>query len=308
VPTRAQLAGRESHDPFGPFAHIFLPRHNYYVVITGNGSYTFERTFSDRFRDAHSHMLVMLLVLMLGVFATAYAVMRHALRPLRLLEAGVRQVGEGQLDVVVPRQSDDEFGVLTEAFNQMARRVRAMVRSRDQLLLDVSHELRSPLTRMKVALEMVADSPQRKAMAADVAEMETMVTELLELERLREESGISRAPADLVPLVREMAARYADRAPGVRLTGAPPSAPLEIDSERVRTVLRNLLENALKFSLPDSRPVEVSVQPGADGVRVPVRTADEPDARGTPGWWPGGVAPSGGRLTTACRRPSLTVP
>lgn len=267
VPTRARL---QHAWPRSPFAHFLLPRHNYYIVLTPQGSYTFERTFSDRFRSAHSHMLVMLLILMVGVFASAYLVMRNALRPLRMLEAAVHQVGEGKLDVVVPRQSQDEFGVLTDAFNLMARRVKAMIHSRDQLLLDVSHELRSPLTRMKVALAILPETPQRQSMIADVAEMETMISEMLELERLRGGHGIQTSRTDLVPLVRDVVERHADREPGVRLASAPAGAWVEADRERVRTVLRNLLENAIKFSLPDSRPVEVAVTDEPDGVRIRV--------------------------------------
>jgi signal transduction histidine kinase len=59
-----------------------------------------------------------------------------------------------------------------------------MLQARDQLLLDVSHDLRSPLTRMKVALELMPDHKGSAGMAADLAEMEAMITELLELERL----------------------------------------------------------------------------------------------------------------------------
>jgi signal transduction histidine kinase len=267
IPTHAALARmRGQGHRFG----LFLPRNAYYLIVTPDGTWIFSRRFGARFARAHNHMVVMLLVLMAGVFATAYTVMRKALRPLRLLETGVREVGEGNLEVVVHKQSDDEFGVLTDAFNQMARRVRAMLRSRDQLLLDVSHELRSPLTRMKVALAMMPESAQRASMAADVAEMETMVTELLELERLREGHGIQTAQTDLVALVREMADRFADRPPGVRVTRAPAGAPAEIDRERIRTVLRNLLENAIKFSLPDSRAVEIAMSEDADGYRIEV--------------------------------------
>ena len=62
--------------------------------------------------------------------------------------------------------------MLTEAFNRMAARVKEMVRRRDQLLLDVSHELRSPLTRLKVALALLPDSAKKAQAEADAAEME----------------------------------------------------------------------------------------------------------------------------------------
>jgi signal transduction histidine kinase len=256
VPTMEGLTRLRAHHPF---THSFSPRHTYYVASTPRGNYIFSRTFGARFGHAHNHMLLMLLILMIGVFVTAYLVLQRALRPLRLLTAGVTQVGEGHLDVVVPKQSEDEFGALTDAFNHMARRVRDMVRARDQLLLDVSHELRSPITRVKVALAMLPESPQKLAMTSDVDEMEAMVSELLELERLRGGHGIQAARCDLIALVLEMVERYRDRAPGVRLGQAPSTLWLDLDRDRVRTVLRNLLENAVKFSLPDSRPVEITV-------------------------------------------------
>jgi signal transduction histidine kinase len=135
-----------------------------------------------------------------------------------------------------------------------------MVQARDQLLLDVSHELRSPLTRMKVALEMLPDGERKQTMTADVGEMETMVTELLELHRMGDDASLRIEQHDLVALVCEVTERYRDRQPGVRVSAAPAALRLGVDADRVRTVLRNLIENALKFSLPDSRAVEVTVK------------------------------------------------
>jgi signal transduction histidine kinase len=270
VPTLAAL-GQVGHHG-NVLARFFVPRHAYYMVVTPRGRYIFARTFGAHFAHAHAQMLVMLLLSMAGVFATAYWVMRRALRPVRLLTDGVTQIGEGRLDVTVENRSRDEFGTLTDAFNTMARRVRDLVRSRDQLLLDVSHELRSPLTRLKVALELAPDEARRRAMRADVAEMETMVTELLELERLRGGKGILAERRDLVPLLRDVTERHADRPPGVRLRLPGDARPvtLDLDADRVRIVLRNLVENAIKFSLADSGPVEITLEDRADAVVVRV--------------------------------------
>jgi signal transduction histidine kinase len=203
----------------------------------------------------------------------AYLVLRRSLRPLRALHEGVTRLSEGQLDVTVPSQTRDEFGALADAFNQMVRRISEMVRARDQLLLDVSHELRSPLTRVKVALALLPEGDKRRRIDADVAEMEAMIAELLELERLREGRGLRRERLDLVDLLREIAEQYEDRPPGVRFAAASPEIWLEVDGEKIQAVLRNLLENAFKYSLPDSRPVEVKVT--ADGETVILRVADD---------------------------------
>jgi len=224
-------------------------------------------------RHAHSQMIWLLLILVTAVVSTAYAVLRRSLRPLRSLHDGVLRLGEGHLDVVVPSRTRDEFGVLTDAFNRMVRRIAEMLRARDQLLLDVSHELRSPLTRMKVALALLPEGDMRRRIDADVAEMEAMVTELLELERLRDGRGIRIERQHLTPILREVAAIFEGRPPGVRLI--PPSAEivLDLDGDRMRSVLRNLLENAIQYSLPDSGAVEISVAETAETVFV--RVADD---------------------------------
>jgi signal transduction histidine kinase len=247
--------------------------HDYYIAPGSNGgTYLISWELGRRMREFHNAMLWLLHVLMLVIVFLAYVVLRHILRPLRSLHEGVTRLSEGELDVVVPRWTRDELGVLTEAFNQMVRRIGDMVRARDQLLLDVSHELRSPLTRIKVALALLPESEKGRRIAADVAEMEAMITELLELERLREGRGIRTERRDLVPILREMAESFQDRPPGVRVV-APPEILLDLDGEKMRTVLRNLLENAVKYSLPDSGPVEVSA--AANGETVVVRITDD---------------------------------
>jgi signal transduction histidine kinase len=145
-----------------------------------------------------------------------------------------------------------------------------MIVSRDQLLIDVSHELRSPLTRMKVALELLPEDEQRARLADDVVEMEHMVTELLELERLRTPRGVKLAREDLVTILHEVATKFQPGPPGVRITSTPSEILVDIDADKVRRVLRNLLDNAVKHSLSDSRPVEVSVEQTAESVVVRV--------------------------------------
>jgi signal transduction histidine kinase len=255
------------------------PRHDFYIAPGGTGgnggTYLISWELGWRMRDFHNTMIWLLHVPLLAIVFLAYIVLRHILRPLRSLHEGVTRLSEGQLDVIVPRRTRDEFGVLTDAFNQMVRRIGEMVRARDQLLLDVSHELRSPLTRIKVALALLPESEKGRRIGADVAEMEAMITELLELERLREGRGIRTERRDLVPLLREVAESFQDRPPGARVLfqGAAPEILLDLDGDRMRTVLRNLLENAIKYSLPDSGPVEISAV--QDGATVVVRVTDD---------------------------------
>ena len=237
------------------------------------GTYLIFWELGRRMRRAHSHLLWVLHFVMASIVLLAYLVLRRSLRPLRALHEGVTRLSEGELDVAVPSRTRDEFGALAGAFNQMVGRISEMLRARDQLLLDVSHELRSPLTRVKVALALLPEGDKRRRIEADVAEMEAMIAELLELERLRGGGGLRRESLDLVALLRQVAEGFEDRPPGVRFVAEAPEIRAEVDGEKIRIVLRNLLENAFKYSLPDSRPVEVAVR--TDGETITVIVADD---------------------------------
>jgi signal transduction histidine kinase len=260
---RPRLLGSDPHTPFG---------HEYYVADRPDGgAYLVAWAFSRNVSAAHDRLLSLLLLLLIVVILTAHVFLRRTLRPLRALHDGVTTLERGDLDVEVGPRTHDEFGDLTDAFNRMVGRVRQMVRSRDQLLLDVSHELRSPLTRMKVALALAPEGDAQRRLVAEVAQMEAMVGELLELERFRDGRGLRLERHDLVALLRDTVAVAGAQPPGTRISESPPALFLRIDAAEVRKVLANLLDNALKYSLPDSRPVELSLVEEAAAVVVSVR-------------------------------------
>ncbi len=246
--------------------------HEYHVESAADGgSYLFVWDYGDHVRALHAKMLWLLLFLVMGVVCTAYVFQRRLLRPVRLLDEGVARLSTGDLNAAVPVVTRDEFGALTDAFNTMVGRVKQMIQARDQLLLDVSHELRSPLTRLKVALALLPEDENRAGMVGDLNEMEAMITELLELERMREGRGLRRQRQDIVPLLSEFAEAYGNTPPGVCLHVPSSALPLDIDREKIRTVLRNLLENARKFSLPDSAQTEIEVLEDGSTILVHVR-------------------------------------
>ncbi len=270
-------AARKQSSVFGKLAAIMLAMALALMVITtGFFIALVEPTLHGEIspRVAHEWLLVLSLLVMSGVVLTTQFVLRKMLRPLRVLNDGVTRLGEGDLGVTVPRTTTDEFGRLTDTFNLMAGRVREMITARDRLLIDVSHELRSPLTRMKVALELMPDDVQRTRLSSEVAEMERMISGLLELERLRTGRGVTLVRQDIVPILREVVATYEDRAPGVRFSvDGERQLTAEVDAEQIRSVMRNLLENAVKYSLADSKAIQVTVEARDDGARV--RVADD---------------------------------
>jgi signal transduction histidine kinase len=206
---------------------------------------------------------------MIAVLAGVYLVTRRLLRPVRVLSEGVERLRRGDLDVEMPTRRTDELGSLIVSFNAMARAVRERIRARDQLLLDVSHEIRSPLTRMRIALEMMPESPAKSSVIEDIEETESMITELLETERLDSpHGGLSRARTDLSALLRDAVAASEGEPPGVELKGADVPIPADVDQERIRILLKNVLSNAIKYSKPSGPPVRVVADASDDQVMI----------------------------------------
>jgi signal transduction histidine kinase len=197
----------------------------------------------------------MILLLICLYFAT-----RHLLRPVRLLSEGVERLRRGDLNVEMQTRRTDELGQLMVSFNEMAGAVRERIRARDQLLMDVSHEIRSPLTRMRVALEMIPDGSAKASVIEDIEETEAMISVLLETERLDSpHGGLERAPTDLTDLLQQTIDLRSLEAPSVELTGCEAPLVANVDAARIRVVVGNLLSNALRHSDPDGAPVRVDL-------------------------------------------------
>ncbi|MFC1569533.1 ATP-binding protein [bacterium] len=231
------------------------------IVHNEDGSqYTLVWRFGP-FMGMDRQIFVGLLLIVTMIFLGAHGYIRHILRPIQWLRKGVDEISQGNLDVKIPKDRHDELGRLTEAFNDMVQRIKQMIVSRDQLLLDVSHELRSPLTRIKVALEFIKESEKKTAILSDIAEIETMITEILETERLDTEHGrLNRTDADLIALVNAVVREFQDKPPGIKMSDHPVTLLISIDINRIRMLLKNVFENASKFSREDSKQIEVSIE------------------------------------------------
>jgi signal transduction histidine kinase len=154
----------------------------------------------------------------------------------------------------------DELRALAEAFNDMTDRIRDMLHTKEQLMLDVSHELRSPITRMRVALEFLPEGQTKDSLKSDIAEMEAMINDILETARMHHLHGhLKRQLINLADLLEGILADYVNQRPGVQAGNFPAEIELNVDPEQVKTVFQNILTNAVKFSDPDDKPVMISV-------------------------------------------------
>ncbi len=242
-----------------------------FVFFTEKDGYRF--TFHTR-EPSHLGRDDAAFYIMLGaltlVLAGAYLLIRRIMRPVKLLEEGIREAGRGNLDYRVPVISSDELGNLSRSFNEMNGKIGEMIESRERLLLDVSHELRSPLTRMRVALEFLPEGQARTGIGEDIAALNAMITEILETERLRRGGGLKKERLDLAALVGETVSAFPAGRINVTVADSP-SLIIEGDRERLKMVIRNLLENAIKYSDSSSSPVEMHLTREKEDAVIRVR-------------------------------------
>jgi signal transduction histidine kinase len=269
-----QIEWADRHSFWSGTATIRHARHhgNFYIRYEENGGhFTFRLADPEiEAEDVVKSGLFILAALSLTL-GLVFLFVRRLLRPLYHLTEGVNRVAEGRLDDRVPETGVDEFAQLARAFNQMTGRIKSSLVAREQLLLDVSHELRSPITRMRVALEFLPESKARSALAEDVAVLDELVGQILEGARAHHNAGqLTRAPHDLAGAIRSAAADFKGRTPKIQIQIPQGDWQVSADAAKVQMVLSNLIENALKYSPPGSGPIRIELKRGDTGVEVRV--------------------------------------
>jgi signal transduction histidine kinase len=220
-------------------------------------------------------LVTVLALLFIGVAAGAYPVVRRLTRRLEALGRGVEGFGAGDLASRVDASGKDEVAAVARAFNQAAQRIESLVKSNQSLLANASHELRSPLARLKMAVSMLEPHmpPERREalereIHTNIGELDALVDEVLLASRLDAQQQLDRDDGvDLGALAIEEAARAQVDAPK---DGT--SKPLLVigDERLLRRAVRNLLENARRYG---GGSVEVSLgEEAAPGPNV----ADQP--------------------------------
>jgi signal transduction histidine kinase len=226
----------------------------------------------EGFRDAAKLFVINVLIFTTLSIIGIYLIMNWQLKPIKVLREGVKQLSEGNIDYQMSTNRIDELGKLVDSFNIMTQKIREMLHTRDRLLQDVSHELRSPLTRVKVALEFLKDNTIKKAINDDISEMETMIRELLETERLESQhGGLELGKTNIMKLLREIYTEFQNQKPGIKLVSFPDDFYLNVDQKRIKILFRNILDNALRYSHPLGYPVEVSLREKADEIIIAVQ-------------------------------------
>ena len=206
------------------------------------------------------------------------ALAMHLAAPLRSLRRVVDRFGRGELSARVGSSRKDEIGELSRAFDEMAGRIETLLTAERRLLQDVSHELRSPLTRLDVAVDLALTSDDPRAslgrIRRDVGRLTVLVNELLQLTRA--EGDPSALDLEVVPLDDLLRSLVEDcdleaGAKGCRVDlRAEVSCPVRGEEELLRRAIENVVRNAIRHA-PEGSTIEVALDRLAGRARVVVR-------------------------------------
>jgi two-component system osmolarity sensor histidine kinase EnvZ len=201
------------------------------------------------------------LALALSLLA-AYFLVSRLNRPLRALARAASAIGKGKIPEPIPESGPEEIRTLSHAFNQMSKDLARLDADRALILAGVSHDLRTPLSRLRLGLEMSGADPQLKdGMTADIEEMDRTINQFLDFART--DGGEPLQHADLATIAAEVAEHYRRRGKSVATDlSAVPELPLQALS--MRRVVLNLIDNALRYG---EREVSVAVH-AEDGAAV----------------------------------------
>ncbi len=203
----------------------------------------------------------------LGVLGICFLIIRRMLRPVRDIKYGVKQMGQGDLAYRVPVRHNNDLGELAGSINAMAIDIEQMLDAKRQLLLGASHELRSPLTRAKVALQLLDESKPRSSIEDDLNEMEHLISNILESERIKTgHAALQRSTFDLKKLVQSVIDELQANPVVIECREALPD--IVADETRLRILLRNLIGNAIEHS--------ESIDVTDDNINADELNADEP--------------------------------
>jgi len=239
---------------------LLLQQREYrYLFIVDDG---FRRRSERRHWLLFGSLGVILFLLYVGI--------RRLLRPIGTISSQVRKIGEGDLQASVPTDDRGELGRLATGINRMSEQIRRMLENKSGLLLAISHELRSPLTRMRVNLELLDDSVPRQKLIDDCREMESLLGAILESEKLSSgHAPLSRQRCDLSELVEDVVCSHPERE---RIRSQLLPLALEVDELRFRLLLKNLIDNACNYSVDSPEPVEITLS--RDSGRALIEVSD----------------------------------
>jgi two-component system osmolarity sensor histidine kinase EnvZ len=215
--------------------------------------------------DVPTRAITWTLVVLAFLLVAAFVFARYLARPLRELTSAVTRVGRGETPPPLPESGPSEIAAVNRGFNTMTANLRQNERDRAVLLAGVSHDLRTPLARLRLGVEMgTRDDALRTGMVTDIEEMDRIIGQFLDF--ARSDAATTFEPADLDAIIGARVDRYVGA--GQPVTFKPGNVPiLPVKATAISRLIANLIDNALAYGAP---PVEVATSASHDAATIVV--------------------------------------
>jgi signal transduction histidine kinase len=220
----------------------------------------------------------------LAATTAALPLARYLSLPIERLQRASRALAAGALETRVGapfNRRRDEVGILARAFDTMAERLQALLTDKEMLLRDVSHELRSPLARIRVALALAQRKaseqvqPDLERIETETENLDELVGQVMTLARLRTQKPVNRTPVDLSELIGEIVDDARFEHPDTAISFEPVTVTgLTANASDLRSAIENVVRNALAHA-GNRKAVEIEVVESAGRVEIRVRDGGE---------------------------------
>ena len=240
--------------PFGDYT-IFL--------VTPKMSVPVQRTY----------VIEVIIAITLLVFLICYGLVQRIFKPIKSIEEGATRIGQGELEHRIDVKQKDELGSLAQKINQAASNAQETLEQIEALGLAVSHELRSPLTRARLEVELLEDSKIKEDLLNEINAMETIITNLLDSEAL--DSGHKKLQLETFEL-NEMIKQVVKKSgfladANIVFTPLEDATDIEADKILVEVMIKNILENAIRYNPPEGEPIQVIIKYIEDAYEIKIK-------------------------------------
>jgi signal transduction histidine kinase len=221
------------------YISVTQPSKLFYVLYENNFDFFMIRVQDQEFHPEKLEAALLAFVLALIILFITYKKVQSIFRPVDKIQKKAIEYGKGHFDELIPVEGDGQLAELTISINDLVIRVSSMLNAKRDLLLAIGHELKTPLARLRMQIEMLDnDQPE---MVENIKEMTSIIDSLLEAERVSHHSDLNTQMMDLSSFIKQY------ESDGVEVI-TESELLMEMDPIRMDLALKNLINNAYKYS------------------------------------------------------------
>lgn len=229
---------------------LYFVKHQskYYLLAEKDGTWAAATALFANLLVYPSWLVYWPWLLALTILCISYSILRKWLKPVTDSLKCTQKVSLGEFNYRIESHPNTELAELTQGLNRMAGRLQQLFDAKNELLLAISHELRTPMARMKISLAMLEDNPYAADINKDIKAMDELISQLLEGERLSHGHKTLHLTTYYLPsLVDEVIAEF-DTQASIKIMSDIPEEAVTLDVGRIKFLLRNLIRNALEHN------------------------------------------------------------